>query len=53
VIEDYDVYIYSKKEWFQYFIQGAMLGISIGLLFYANIFGAILLGGYGFIFVKN
>lgn len=53
MIEDYNVYEYSKKEWLKLFIQGAAIGASVGLLFYSNIIGAILLGSYGFIFVQN
>lgn len=52
MIEDYDVYVYSKKEWLKFFSQGAAIGVCIGLLFYSNL-GAILLGSYGFIFVQN
>ena len=53
MIEDYNVYVYSKKEWLKFFIQGAAIGASVGLLFYSNMIGAILLGSYGFIFVRN
>jgi len=53
VIEDYNVYVYSKKEWIKLFLQGGAIGFSIGLLFYSSIIGAILLSSYGFIFVQN
>ena len=53
MIEDYNVYVYSKKERLKFFIQGAAIGASVGLLFYSNMIGAILLGSYGFIFARN
>ncbi len=53
MIEDYNVYVYSKKEWLKFFLQGGAIGFCIGLLFYSNIIGAILLSSYGFIFVQN
>jgi len=53
VIDDYNVYVYSKKEWIKFFLQGGAIGFCIGLLFYSNIIGAILLSSYGFIFVQN
>lgn len=53
MIEDYNVYVYSKKEWIKFFLQGGAIGFCIGLLFYSNIIGAILLSSYGFIFVQS
>lgn len=53
MIEDYNVYVYSKKEWLKFFIQGAAIGACIGLLFYSNMIGAILLSSYGFFFARN
>ncbi|WP_176494682.1 type II secretion system F family protein [Anaerocolumna aminovalerica] len=53
MIEDYNVYVYSKKEWIKLFLQGGAIGFCIGILFYSSIIGAILLGSYGFIFVQN
>lgn len=53
MINDYSRYQYTKKEWFQYFVQGAVIGAGLGFLFYSNLFGILLLMPYGFIYVHN
>lgn len=53
MISDYNQYQYTKQEWIKYFIQGLLIGIVIGYLFYANIIGIILLMPYGFYYVKK
>lgn len=53
MIEDYNEYHYTKKEWVRYFTQGALCGIVVGLLFYSSIVGAIVFIPYGFLFVRN
>ncbi len=53
MIEDYNEYQYSKKERYKYFIQGALIGGFVGYLFYANVFGILLLTPYGLHFVKK
>lgn len=53
MINDYNKYQYTKKEWFLYFTQGAMLGAGLGFLFYSNLLGILLLMPYGFIHVHN
>lgn len=53
MIEDYNNYKYEKKEWVQYFLQGALIGALAGLLFYSSLLGAIVLMPYGFFYVHN
>ncbi|MGB8452712.1 MAG: type II secretion system F family protein [Anaerocolumna sp.] len=53
MIKDYNKYKYTKKEWLTYFMQGAMIGAGLGFLFYANLFGILLLFPYGLIHVHN
>ncbi len=53
MINDYDNYQYTKKEWMKYFVQGAMIGAGLGCLFYSDLLGILLLIPYGFIHVHN
>jgi tight adherence protein B len=51
VIKDYDSYTFTKKEWIQFFLQGAAVGGIVGYLFYSNLMGVLILMSYGFLFV--
>lgn len=51
MIDDYSIYQYSIKEWLKYFIQGAVIGAVVGVLFYSNFLGVILLMSFGFFYV--
>lgn len=51
MINDYNTYRYSKKEWIRYFLQGAGFGAFIGYLFYSNPMGVFLLTSYGLIYL--
>lgn len=53
MIENYNDYTYSKKELVKYFIQGELIGIFVGYLFYSNVIGILMLAPYGFYYVKN
>ncbi len=53
MINDYNKYQYTKKEWFGFFLQGAMIGAGLGFLFYSDLAGSLLLISYGFIHVHN
>lgn len=53
MIDNYDIYIYSRNEWFKYFLQGAFIGAVIGFLFYSNLIGTLALSLYGFFYVHN
>ncbi len=53
MILDYNQYEYSKVEWIRYFIQGSLIGMVFGYLFYSNIIGIILLMPYGFYYVRK
>lgn len=53
MIENYNDYKYSKKELIKYFIQGELIAIFVGYLFYSNIIGILMLIPYGFYYVKN
>lgn len=53
MIEDYNRYQYTKREWIKYFLQGAVLGSAVGFLFYFNIISSLLLMPYGFLWVHN
>ncbi|NLJ89849.1 MAG: hypothetical protein GX323_03030 [Clostridiales bacterium] len=53
MISDYNQYEYSKEEWLRYFSKGAIIGMSIGYLFYGNVIGVILLMPYGFFYVNK
>ncbi|NMB44248.1 MAG: hypothetical protein GX995_08990 [Clostridiales bacterium] len=53
MISDYNQYDYSKEERIKYFIQGSLIGMIIGYLFYSNIIGTLMLMPYGFIYVKR
>lgn len=53
MIDDYNKYKYKKSEWIQYFIQGALIGITMGFLFYSNILACIVMTPYGFLHAHN
>lgn len=53
MIKSYNNYSYSKKELIKYFVQGELISIFVGYLFYSNIIGIFLLIPYGFYYVKN
>lgn len=53
MIEDYNYYSYTKKEWLRYFLQGALIGAGIGYLFYSSIWGILGASLYGFFFVRH
>jgi tight adherence protein B len=53
VIDDYNIYNLTKKEWIQYFSIGAIIGALIGYVFYSNLIGMLLFMLYGFIFLRN
>jgi len=53
VINNYNIYQYTKKERFQYFMQGALIGVIIGFLFYSSVLGIMLLSLYGLFYVRN
>lgn len=52
MIKNYNEYQYSQKEWIRYFIEGLVISTIVGLLFYSNIIGVILLSPFGFYYVK-
>lgn len=51
MINDYNLYHYTKKEWAGYFFQGAVLGAFLGYVFYYSLIGVVLLIPYGFVHV--
>lgn len=53
MISDYNKYQYSRQERVKYFVQGALIGIIVGYLFYSNIIGMLLLMPYGFYYLKK
>lgn len=53
MIEDYSQYIYTMREWFSYFLQGAVIGAFVGYLFYSSAIGMALFTMYGFFYVHN
>jgi len=52
VINDYNAYQYTKQEWLKYFIQGVLALAGIGILFYSNLVGVIMLLPFSFLYVK-
>lgn len=53
MIKDYNTYEYTKREYIKYLFMGALLGASIGFIFYSNVLGVIILIPYGFVYVRN
>ncbi|QHQ60248.1 type II secretion system protein F [Anaerocolumna sedimenticola] len=50
---DYNNYQTTKKEQIRYFIQGILIGTGLGILFYSNLLGILLLMPYAFIHVHS
>ena len=50
---DYNNYQITNKERISYFIQGLLIGTGLGVLFYSNLPGILLLAPYAFIHVYN
>lgn len=53
MISNYNEYQYTRKEWLQYFLQGAIMGVAVGFLFYSSLLGVILMMPYAFFYVHN
>lgn len=53
MIEDYNQYNYTWREWITYFLQGSMIGAFVGFLFYSSFLGVALFTLYGFFYVHN
>ena len=53
MINEYNKYQYTNKEWLQYFLQGAIIGFIVGYLFYSSILLATGLMSFGFYYVHN
>ncbi len=53
MIKDYNQYQFTKKEQIGYFMQGAAIGAGMGILFYSNLPGILLLIPYGFVHIQN
>lgn len=52
MIKDYNTYEYTKQEWLKYFVRGVIGLTVIGILFYSNMVGVILLLPFSLLYVN-
>lgn len=53
MIENYNEYKYTRREWLLYFLQGAFMGAIAGFLFYSSLWGIIILMAYGLFYAQD